>query len=71
MSVQYVWTYAWLTLLHLWQVAYFTEDDPSGKVALGETVSYQQVYPGATYLSGSIHHVKLSELDFDTIYYYT
>ena len=52
-------------------MAYFTEDEPTGKIALGETVSYEQVYPGATYISGSIHHVKLTGLDSNTTYSFT
>jgi len=38
--------------------------------ASGNFTSYVQTYPGATYVSGYLHHVKLTELLPDTTYFY-
>ena len=37
---------------------------------MGDSVSYEQVYADAIYISGSMHHVKLSGLQANTTYYY-
>ena len=48
----------------------YWRDEGEGMIAVGESVSYEQKYPGATYISGSMHHVKLSGLEPSTTYYY-
>ena len=38
--------------------------------ASGNITSYVQTYPGASYVSGTFHHVKLTGLSPDTTYFY-
>ena len=38
--------------------------------ASGNITSYVQTYPGASYVSGAFHHVKLTGLSPDTTYFY-
>ena len=38
--------------------------------ASGNITSYVQTYPGASYVSGTFHHVRLTGLSPDTTYFY-
>ena len=52
------------------QVYYGTQSSWYDTVASGNRTHYVQTYPGATYVSGIFHHVKLTGLMPDTTYFY-
>ena len=52
------------------QVYYGTQSAWYDMAASGTFTSYVQTYPGATYISGFFHHVKLTGLRPDTTYFY-
>ena len=52
------------------QVYYGTQSTWYDMAASGTITHYVQTYPGATYISGFFHHVKLTGLRPDTTYFY-
>jgi hypothetical protein len=54
----------------LLQVMYGTESGAYTWEASGKASAYEQIYPGASYISGTFHHVKLPDLLPSTTYYF-
>ena len=52
------------------QVYYSRTSEWYDMTASGTISHYVQTYPGASYISGFFHHVKLTGLSPNTTYYY-